>query len=98
MIMQNSILLENITSDELFTKFRELISEELSKRLQPEVPQVYITKKEAAAKLRLSLPTLDRLTADGTIHGYRMGRRVLYRADEIDQALKEIHTLKYKRG
>jgi excisionase family DNA binding protein len=96
--MQNSILLENISSDDLFLKMRELISEELNKRLQPDIPQLYITKKEAAAKLRLSLPTLGRLTSDGTLKGYRVGRRVLYRTDEIDQALKEIHTLKYRRS
>lgn len=96
--MQNSILLENISSEELFSKLRELISEELAKRLQPEIPQVYMTKKEACEKLRLSLPTLGRLTTDGTLKGYRVGRRVLYRADEVEQALSVIHTLKYKRG
>lgn len=93
-----SILLENISPDELFDKFRELISEELTKRLQPDPPQLYITKKEASAKLRLSLPTLDRLTSSGSLKGYRIGRRVLYRADEVELALKEIHKLKYKRG
>jgi len=95
--MSNSILLENISTEELFQKIRELISEELAVRLKPEPPQSYITKKEAAAKLRLSLPTLDRLTSDGTLQGYRVGRRVLYKADEVEQALTKIHTLKYKR-
>ena len=98
MTLKNSILLENITSEDLYSKIREIISEELNKRLTPEPPQLYITKKEAAAKLRLSLPTLGRLTSDGTLQGYRVGRRVLYKADEIENAVKEIHTLKYKRN
>jgi excisionase family DNA binding protein len=96
--MDNAILLQNISPEDLFSKMRELIAEELSKRLQPETPQRYITKKEAAVKLRLSLPTLNRLTSDGTLTGYRVGRRVLYKSDQIDQALSEIQTLKYKRG
>lgn len=96
--MQNSILLENITREELFTELREIVSQVLDKRLKPEPIQLNITKKEAAAKLRLSLPTLDRLTSNGTLRGYRVGRRVLYKADEIENALKEIQTLKYKRG
>jgi len=96
--MQNSILLENITREEFFTELREIVSQVLDKRLKPEPTQLYVTKKEAAAKLRLSLPTLGRLTSDGTLHGYRVGRRVLYKADEIENALKEIQPLKYKRS
>ena len=96
--MQNSILLENITSEDLLLKIRELVSEELNKRLKPEIPQLYITKKEVGARLRCSRPTIDRLTAEGHIKGYKINRRVLYRSDEIDQALTQIQTLKYKRG
>ena len=96
--MQNSILLENISPDELFSKIRELVSEELAKRLQPETPQVYNTKKETAAKLRITIPTLNKLTSDGTLNGYRIGKRILFKADEVNEALKVIHTIKYKRG
>jgi excisionase family DNA binding protein len=96
--MQHSILLENISQDDLYLKMREIISEELNKRLKPEVPQLYITKKEVGTRLRCSRPTIDRLTAEGHIKGYKINRRVLYRADEIDQALIQIQTLKYKRG
>ena len=96
--MQTSIILENITREELFSELRDIVSQVLDERLKPQTPQIYLTKKEAAAKLRLSLPTLGRLTADGSLQGYRIGRRVLYRADEIDQALTQIDSLKYKRS
>jgi excisionase family DNA binding protein len=95
--MRESIIIESISPDEFFLKMREIISEELNKRLKPDLPQLYITKKETAAKLRLSLTTLGHLTTDGTLKGYQVGRRVLYRADEIDQALKEIPKLTYRK-
>jgi excisionase family DNA binding protein len=96
--MQNSIILESITREELFSELRNIVSQALDKKLQTEAPKDLMTKKEVAEKLRLSLPTVQRLMADGTIKGFRIGRRVLFHADQIDQALKEIHTLKYKRG
>ncbi|HLN22112.1 MAG TPA: helix-turn-helix domain-containing protein [Bacteroidales bacterium] len=96
--MASSILLENITPDELFQKMRELISEELDTRLKPVNPQEYITKQEAAEKLRSSLPTIQRLIKSGKIKAYRFGRRVLFKSDEIESCLQEVAALKYKRA
>ena len=96
--MQNSIILENISPDQLFAKIEEIVSQAIDKRLLPKTPQTYITKKEAAAKLRLSLPTLGRLISDGTIKVYRIGRSVLFKSDEIELALTEISNHKYKRN
>lgn len=96
--MDNSIILHNLTRDELFSEISKIVSQALDSKLKPEAPITYLTKKEAAARLRLSLPTLSRLTANGTLHGLRVGRRVLFIANEIDQALKSIETLKYKRN
>lgn len=96
--MKNSIILQELTPDELFSKIRELIAEELSKKLELKTPPSYLTKQEVSDKLRLSLPTVTRLTSMGRLSGYRIGRRILYLSDEIDQALTEIETLKYKRS
>lgn len=96
--MQNGILLEKITREELFNELRSIVSEILENQLKPEPQKEYFTKKEAAQKLRVSLPTLHRLTISGTIKGYRIGRRVLYRTDEIDLAVKNIASIKYKRS
>jgi excisionase family DNA binding protein len=47
--------------------------------------QAYLTKKEAAARLRISTRTLDRLIAEGQIVGARIGgRRLLFREQDID--------------
>jgi len=96
--MQNAVLLENITREELINDIRALVSEIIDQKLQPEPQKDLLTKKETAAMLRISLPTLQRMTQSGSIKGLRIGRRVLYRADEIDRALKNIDALKYKRS
>lgn len=94
----NSIIIQNISPEDLFQKIRELISEELNSRQKPESPQEYITKKEVAEKLRSSLPTVQRLMKSGIIKPYRIGRRILFKADEIENSLTEVASMKYKRG
>ncbi|MCX6303285.1 MAG: helix-turn-helix domain-containing protein [Bacteroidia bacterium] len=96
--MQNAVLLENVTREELIRDIRALVSEIIDQKLQPEPQKDFLTKKEVSAMLRISLPTLQRMTQSGSITGYRMGRRILYRAAEVDNALKTIETIKYKRN
>ena len=40
---------------------------------------IYLTRKEAAALLKISLPTLNEYTKAGRIPGFRIGYRVLYK-------------------
>jgi len=56
----------------------------------------YLTRKETAKKLHISLVTLNRLTNDGTLKSYRIGGRVLFKTQEINQALTEVYK-KYRR-
>ena len=96
--MDTSIILQSLSEEKLFSKLREIISEEINKQSRPKASQEYKTKKEVATQIRSSLPTVDRLTASGVLKGYRVGRRILYKSDEVEQSLKEIHTLKYKHS
>ena len=49
----------------------------------PADPNEFITRKEAAAFLRVSLPTLNDWTKSRKITGYRIGRSVRYRRSEL---------------
>jgi len=60
-------------------------------------PDKLITRQEAADILHITLPTLLSYTLNGKIKGYRIGRRVLYKRDEIDQAITAISTHKKTR-
>jgi excisionase family DNA binding protein len=50
----------------------------------------YLTRSEVCKLFDITLPTLRKRTLDGTIRGYRIGRRVLYKQIEISKALTAI--------
>lgn len=60
-------------------------------------PKFY-TRKETADLLHVTLPTLARLTKDGLIVYKRIGSRILYEADAIDEAVKKQVIFKYRRA
>ncbi|MEO9146193.1 MAG: helix-turn-helix domain-containing protein [Ginsengibacter sp.] len=61
---------------------------------KPQQPDSYITRQEAADTLHITLPTLLTWTMDGKIKGYRIGRRVLYKKNEINEAVTSINVRK----
>lgn len=61
---------------------------------KPQQPDSYITRQEAANILHITLPTLLKWTMEGKIKGYRIGRRVLYKKNEIAQAINPMFTHK----
>ena len=93
-----SILLQNITPEDLKQIISEVIEEKLT-MFQPQAnkTQKYLTRAEVKDLLKISLPTLNDYTKTGRIKGYRIGGRVLYCADEIKNSLTEIETMKYRR-
>jgi excisionase family DNA binding protein len=83
-------------------EFQEKLEKAIEKALENFIPKKeeikYLTRKEVAAKLRISLPTLNEYTKTGKLQGYRMMGRLLYKADEIDAALTSVQPLKYRRS
>jgi excisionase family DNA binding protein len=55
-----------------------------------EAPEEIITREEAAEILKISLPTLHKLTMSGRVPAYRLGSQVRYKSKEVEQALKKI--------
>ena len=58
-------------------------------QIQPEKKAQYLSRKETAAYLKITLPTLNSHTKSGKLTAYIIGRRVLYRADELEQSLRQ---------
>ena len=50
------------------------------------------SRKETARILSISLPTLHHFTKEGIIRAYRIGNRVLYKQQDIENALSIIIT------
>jgi excisionase family DNA binding protein len=72
---------------------RENESKQFERRnIRKEKEFEFLTRKETAKKLNISLVTLHNWTKDGKIQGMRIGTRVLYRVTDIDSALEAITT------
>jgi excisionase family DNA binding protein len=56
----------------------------------------YLTRKETAKKLHISLVTLNRLTNEGILQSYKIGGRVLYKTGDVNQSISE-NLKKYRR-
>lgn len=74
-----TMLLEKI----LDQKLREILEE----RLTPPKEIRYLTRKELAELLHISLATVHAWVKEGKIKSYRIGTRILFRNDEINTAL-----------
>ena len=85
----------------LFAPFIDEIVNRVSERVlsvtAKKEPKFY-TRKETADLLHVTLPTLARLTKDGLIFSKRIGSRILYEADTIDEAVKKQVIFKYRRA
>jgi hypothetical protein len=56
----------------------------------------YLTRREAAKQLRISLPTLAKYSLAGLIPCHYIGARILYKQEEIDMALSKVQSQKFK--
>lgn len=90
--MENSVLIQNVTVDELFEKIRTTVRDEINNKNLPVevVEKRLLTRKETATQLRITLPTLNSYTKKGILKGVRIGYRVLYREEDILSAIKEL--------
>lgn len=96
-----TILLNGINLGELLEKFGQLIDQKIG-NLHPtekkESQTGFITRKEAAKLLKISLPTLHEWTKLGWLQSYRIGTRILYKQQEIEASLHKVGSLKFKKG
>jgi excisionase family DNA binding protein len=60
--------------------------------------QIYLSRKDTAEQLCVSLPTLHDWTKTGIIKAYRIGGRVLYKLSEIHDACIEVRTSNLRGG
>ena len=61
----------------------------------PPLAAKYLTRKETAEQLNVSLPTLNSYTKRNLITGVRFGVRVMYKTADIEASLKNMN---YGRG
>lgn len=84
----------------ILNPFIDIIVERVSERVLSVTTQKepkFYSRKETAQLLHVTLPTLARLTKDGLIMAKKVGSRILYDAEAIDEAVRENRIFKYKR-
>lgn len=96
--MENQILY-SIRLVELLEKIEQIIDRRLE-MLKPQKAGTteYITRKEVAEILKVTLPTLHDWTKLGWLKSYKIGTRVLYKRSEVDEAIEGILNQKHKKG
>ncbi|MDN3654370.1 hypothetical protein QWZ08_01955 [Ferruginibacter paludis] len=94
------IILNGVKLSELLERIGQLIDAKLGNIPQPTTEQKskFISRAEVAGLLKISLPTLNEWTKLGWLLSYKMGNRVLYKADEVEQALCKVTAYKHKKG
>jgi Helix-turn-helix domain len=94
------IVINEISIDELVARLSELIDAKKEKNINTTSisEKNYLTRIEVARILKISLPSLSTYTKEGWLQSYKIGNRVLYKSEEIDQAIQKLSTYKYKRG
>lgn len=93
-----SDLIFTLPVNELAAAIAELLAPSLKevkdRQPEPQKGKEYLTRKETADILNVSLPTLNEYTKRSILIGYRFGARVLYKQSDIEAALTK---MKYRR-
>lgn len=95
-------LLIYCTKDEISNLVHDAVMSAMTEQKPPKPETTltrgkYLTRVEVCQDWKISLPTLHRLTKDGTVISYRIGGRVLFKNDELEKALTEVPNQKYRR-
>jgi excisionase family DNA binding protein len=97
--MQEKIILDAISIENFLSKIDGLIQKRLNEKFNAPKTRdeiTYMTRKEVARFLKISLPTLHDWTKLGMIPSYKIGTRVYYKTDEVSTALRRTNYLKHK--
>src|SRR3982751_1640942 len=93
----SEILVIGARLDDLLLRIEQIIDKRLgSLAPQKEDQSEYITRKEAAGVLKITLPTLHDWTKQGWLQSYKIGNRVLYKKKEIENSLRQVLFQKHK--
>lgn len=94
MEQKNIIQVHNTTPQQLKESILSDVRKELKEivlNFQPQKLPEYLTRKEVAKILKVSLVTLSDWNKKGVLKPYRLGNLIRYKRAEIDQALKIIY-------
>ncbi len=94
----NEILFSGIKVNELLERISHLLDSKLGTPKKETPKSGYLSRKEVAHLLKITLPTLHDWTKLGWLKAYKIGTRVLYKPDEVQLSVETLSSLKHKKG
>ena len=88
--MENSILLQNLSQDDLTLIIKEGVKsqlEDFKENFTSHISDELLTREEACMLLKVDLSTLWRWTNKGTVTAYGIGSRRFYKKEELMSSL-----------
>ncbi|MCR9062622.1 MAG: helix-turn-helix domain-containing protein [Cytophagales bacterium] len=87
--------------DQFANSLRPIIQEEVCKAIfshsesscAPKGTLLFYNRKEVAKILKISLVTLDKYIRKDKIIAHRLGRKVLFKPEEVENCLEKINTI-----
>ena len=95
--MQQKVILDQISVEDFTNRIGGIIREAVSSTVIPQGSDEYLTRKQTAKLLQISLVTLRDWSVKGILQSYKIGGRIRYKKSELDEALKAQKNLKYRR-
>lgn len=96
--MTNQIILNGINLEQFYSRLEKIIEEKIHSQKPIVAPKDFISRLEVSKLLRISLPTLHQYTKEGWLKSYKIGSRVLYKRDEVHEALLSLKTATNRKG
>lgn len=86
------VILNSIELSDIRKEVEDIFAENLEQFIKPEYQEnILMSRKDTAKYLCVSLPTLHDWTKKGVVKAHRIGNRVLYKLNDILDALSVVH-------
>ena len=99
--MDKLIILQGISLDNLLERIDEIVQERLKEvlvKIEPPAKTKYLARIEVGKLLKITLPTLHDWTKLGLLKSYKIGSRVLYKENEIEEAIQGPNISRHRKG
>ena len=102
----SNLFLEGLSITELTDAIKGIVADEmknalttLTDSLSKDTTPEYLTRKETAEMLGVSLPTLHSYVKKGYLTAHRVGEKtVRFRREDVEKALNAVEPIKYRRA
>jgi len=94
--MEKIIQITSISKEEFFDRIEEIIEQKLRTVFNPNINHK-LSIKEVSEELGVSTLTVHNYIKRGTLKALKLGNRVWIKRSDLDEALQEKKSLKYKR-